>query len=588
MDTSYDDDDQQHQETENASGHRGQRSPLHFSRARDSKPSYHVRYPSTSSVSSSGSLNAPPPPSSFFSAAVGGGVPGGDGGHGDHNHSFSNMETPLVGHTQKKAYGSHHSSHGYHPYPPQDLSASAHQHPPYRSITLDRCVSGDDEEEDGDADDGDGARGNRGCGDKSFDENDEDRALMLGEEEDGDEDFGKSDGEEDDDDNRSVDTSYSSATAASIMTMTTTATNFRDNLMLPFTDESGSRSSIVRGLTALLVVGAALGLVLKPRTDNATGSSDDDLGRNPWHPWYPYVSSVIGYCYFVLWSVCFYPQVLLNYRRKSTKGLSNDFAVLNLMGWTYYSLYLSEMFWDGNIKMLYQVRFKDDASTVASNDVAFALHATVLSAVYLVQIAYYSDSKWTAVFRLKPQTWGFVALMLVPTFVTPVLILCEVLDRSTWLDYLYVLSYFKIFCTLTKYTKQALLNYHRQSTKGWNIWYNFLECTGGSLSMLQIVLDSASRGSWSGIAGNLAKFGLGLATLLFDVRTTAVNGFVRLQCNPLTNRPPFYYCCPARRECSLRSTTSCTPTRTGRTPMLALLPSWPTLTDPATASKSCT
>jgi cystinosin len=448
------------------------------------------------------------------------------------------METPLVGHTQKKAYGSHHSSHGYYPYPPQDLPASGQQHPPYRSITLDRCVSGDDEEEeDGDADDGGGARSNRGGADKSFDENDEDRALLLGEEEDGEEDFGKNGGEEDDDDNRSVDTSYSSATAASIMTMTTTATNFRDNLMLPFTDESGSRSSIVRGLTALLVVGAVLGLVLKPRTDNTSGSgsSNDEPSRNPWHPLYPYVSSVIGYCYFVLWSVCFYPQVLLNFRRKSTKGLSNDFAVLNLMGWTYYSLYLSEMFWDVSIKRLYQARFKGDASTVASNDVAFALHATILSAVYLVQIAYYSDSKWTAVFRLKPQTWCFVTLMLVPTFITPMLIVCEFLDRSTWLDYFYVLSYFKIFCTLTKYTKQAILNYHRQSTKGWNIWYNFLECTGASLSMLQIVLDSASRGSWSGITGNLAKFGLGLATLLFDVRISAADGFVRL---PRKNRFP--------------------------------------------------
>jgi cystinosin len=531
--TSHDDDHQHEQEAaEEAIDRRGQRSPLHFSRAHDNLPSYHVRYPSTSSVSSSGSLNAPPPPtsSSSYASTGGSGAPSGDGGghnYGDHNHSFSNMETPLVGHTQKKAYGSHHNSHGYHHHNPRstDLSEStSHQRSPYRSITLDRCISGD---EDDDVDVIAAAR--RKSKDKSFDENDEDRALLLGED---DEDVDDSCENDENDDNRSVDTSYSSATAASIMTITTTATNFRDNLMLPFTDESGSRSSIVRGLTALLVVGAVLGLVLKPQIDVTSGSGsiisasveeEPDPGpvrRNPWYPWYPYVSSMTGYCYFVLWSVCFYPQVLLNYRRKSTKGLSNDFAVLNLMGWTYYSLYLSEMFWDGSIKRLYQARFRDDASTVASNDVAFAIHATILSAVYLVQIAYYSDSKWTAVFRLKRQTWGFVMLMLVPTFVTPALILCEVLDTSKWLDYLYVLSYFKIFCTLTKYTKQALLNYHRQSTKGWNIWYNFLECTGGSLSMLQIVLDSASRGSWSGITGNLAKFGLGLATLLFDVRVS--------------------------------------------------------------------
>ncbi|KAG2237208.1 hypothetical protein INT48_006612 [Thamnidium elegans] len=32
---------------------------------------------------------------------------------------------------------------------------------------------------------------------------------------------------------------------------------------------------------------------------------------------WPYVSSLIGWCYFLAWSFSFYPQVILNWKRKS-------------------------------------------------------------------------------------------------------------------------------------------------------------------------------------------------------------------------------------------------------------------------------
>jgi hypothetical protein len=36
--------------------------------------------------------------------------------------------------------------------------------------------------------------------------------------------------------------------------------------------------------------------------------------------------------YFCAWSISFYPQAILNYRRKSVVGLSLDFQLLNLLG----------------------------------------------------------------------------------------------------------------------------------------------------------------------------------------------------------------------------------------------------------------
>lgn len=309
----------------------------------------------------------------------------------------------------------------------------------------------------------------------------------------------------DESDDQSIHTRSSLAgeSIASLRSLTTISLeNFREGLSIPFTDEEGSCSKITSGLGSLCIVGTLLGLIM-PKNQYLHGQ---------WYPWYRVISSVIGYNYFALWSVCFYPQVLLNYRRKSTIGLSNDFAILNFMGWSYYSAYLVSMYSNKEIQSLYAERFRNE-STVQSNDVAFSVHAMILSFIYLVQIAYYGE---THSLPLKPATWWLVLGMVIPSALVPILIRCGYLDDAAWLDYFYALSFFKICCTLTKYSKQVVLNWKRKSTSGWNIWYNFLECSGGSLSMLQIVLDSWDMQDITGITGNLAKFALGFATIFFD------------------------------------------------------------------------
>ena len=41
------------------------------------------------------------------------------------------------------------------------------------------------------------------------------------------------------------------------------------------------------------------------------------------------VSFVIGWCYFTMWTLMFFPQATENYLRKSVAGFSIDFAILN-------------------------------------------------------------------------------------------------------------------------------------------------------------------------------------------------------------------------------------------------------------------
>lgn len=48
---------------------------------------------------------------------------------------------------------------------------------------------------------------------------------------------------------------------------------------------------------------------------------------------------VIGWIYFLAWSVSFYPQIYSNYVRQSVVGLNFDFVSYNLLGFFSYSLF---------------------------------------------------------------------------------------------------------------------------------------------------------------------------------------------------------------------------------------------------------
>lgn len=106
-----------------------------------------------------------------------------------------------------------------------------------------------------------------------------------------------------------------------------------------------------------------------------------------------------------------------------------------------------------------------------------------------------------------------------------------------WLDFLNYCSYIKLAITLIKYVPQAVMNFKRQSTSGWSIGNILLDFTGGTLSMLQMMLNSYNYSKncislchtirqtyyliflddWQSIFGDPTKFGLGLFSVLFDI-----------------------------------------------------------------------
>ena len=88
----------------------------------------------------------------------------------------------------------------------------------------------------------------------------------------------------------------------------------------------------------------------------------------------------------VCWSLSFYPQPLANYRRGSISGLSLDFPLINVLGFLAYGVSTAAFLLSPTIRHQYAVRNPTSPEpTVRGNDLAFALHAVVLSTLYVSQ-----------------------------------------------------------------------------------------------------------------------------------------------------------------------------------------------------------
>ncbi|KAK1806041.1 hypothetical protein P4O66_013087, partial [Electrophorus voltai] len=222
------------------------------------------------------------------------------------------------------------------------------------------------------------------------------------------------------------------------------------------------------------------------------------------------INQIIGWIYFLAWSVSFYPQAYDNWKRQSVVGLNFDFLALNLTGFIAYSVFNIGLFWIPEIKEEFLKKDPNGVNPVEANDVFFSVHALVLTLVYIFQCIIYERGgqkvSKVAIFLLAV-AWAFA-------FIT---LFVAIGQKISWLDYLYYFSYIKLGVTLVKYIPQAYMNYQRQSTEGWSIGNVLLDFTGGSFSLFQMFLLSYNNDKWKIIFGDPTKFGLGLFSIFFDI-----------------------------------------------------------------------
>lgn len=101
------------------------------------------------------------------------------------------------------------------------------------------------------------------------------------------------------------------------------------------------------------------------------------------------IISIVGWIYFVAWSLSFYFQVILNYQRKSVIGLDFDFLALNLVGFTCYTIYNFTLMFSRDVQKEYYEKNAYSRIPVEYNDLFFSLHAFLLTLVTVIQCLIY-------------------------------------------------------------------------------------------------------------------------------------------------------------------------------------------------------
>ncbi|GAP84044.1 putative lysosomal cystine transporter [Rosellinia necatrix] len=237
-----------------------------------------------------------------------------------------------------------------------------------------------------------------------------------------------------------------------------------------------------------------------------------------------FLSALFGWVYTICWSLSFYPQAFLNFRRKSTGGTTVDFPFLNALGFASYFIYTCALHWSPLIRHQYALRHDSHTPTVAFNDIIFALHAFILTVILNTQ--YFMPLLWGFELSTGRKPSRFITGVFAGCITGILLIIFVVASQSpdadprtswAWLDVIYVISYVKLLVTVVKYVPQLVHNTRNRSTKGWDISQILLDFTGGILSLAQLGIDSYLQHDWSGITGNPVKFFLGNVSMLYDL-----------------------------------------------------------------------
>lgn len=97
-------------------------------------------------------------------------------------------------------------------------------------------------------------------------------------------------------------------------------------------------------------------------------------------------SWLLGWSYFTSWSLSFYPQPLRCWKYRSTRGITVDFPLLNIVGFTSYFISTTAFLFAPNIRQQYAVRHPfAPEPTVRFNDLIFALHGTIICFLFYSQ-----------------------------------------------------------------------------------------------------------------------------------------------------------------------------------------------------------
>ncbi|XP_027187542.1 cystinosin homolog isoform X1 [Cicer arietinum] len=220
--------------------------------------------------------------------------------------------------------------------------------------------------------------------------------------------------------------------------------------------------------------------------------------------------TVFGWIAFVVWSSSFYPQLILNFSRKSVVGLNFNYLVLNNTKHTLYLVYNASLYFSSTVRFQYHQKYGfDQMIPVAANDVAFSIHAVLLTVVLLFQVAIYERGNQS----ISKITMGIITMVWITIGVCSFI----AFPSKSWLWLISIFNTMQVILATIKYIPQAVMNFMIKSTDGFSIGNVFLDFCGGMANYAQMVTQSIDQNSWVNFSGNIGKVLLSLVCMFFDL-----------------------------------------------------------------------
>eukprot|EP00986_Skeletonema_menzelii_P001279 scaffold338_cov155-Skeletonema_menzelii.AAC.13 len=121
-----------------------------------------------------------------------------------------------------------------------------------------------------------------------------------------------------------------------------------------------SPCAICMGLIGIVTLGSILAFIFPSEEGTHTSSSSWDV-----------ISNVLGYSYFLAWTLSFYPQIITNCKHpeKAVRGLSLDFIIWNIIGFSLYAVYTTSLRYSAVVRQEYADRFGGGGGVVFESDV---------------------------------------------------------------------------------------------------------------------------------------------------------------------------------------------------------------------------
>ncbi|KAG7022696.1 Cystinosin-like protein, partial [Cucurbita argyrosperma subsp. argyrosperma] len=222
------------------------------------------------------------------------------------------------------------------------------------------------------------------------------------------------------------------------------------------------------------------------------------------------IYQLLGWSALICWALASYPQIILNFWRKSVVGLSFDFVMLNFTKQSSYLIYNASLFFSATVQRQYFEKYGfDQMIPVALSDVFFPSHSILLIFIVSVQIFLFEcgDQKVSnSAVAIFAAVWVFAAACF---FIA--------LPTHSWLWLVSMFNSIQVLMTVIKYSPQAFLNFTRKSTMGFSIHTVVLDFIGGVATLTQMSVQSIDQGSWVNFFGNIGKPLLASVSIVFDL-----------------------------------------------------------------------